>query len=51
MLSNSQTQYIPNLRAMPDPVLSETPPSIELTLTVLFCNNNYYKINLIYFSL
>lgn len=32
---------LPNRRAMPDPVLSEAPPSIEVTLTVLFCIHNH----------
>lgn len=41
MISQNTKQhnsYLPNRRAMPEPVLSEFPPSIEVTETTLFCN-------------
>ena len=30
-------QNLPNRRAMPDPVLAEAPPSMEVTLIISFC--------------
>lgn len=34
------TEIVPKRRAMPEPVLSDVPPSTEVTLTPLPCNDH-----------